>query len=53
MCGTEGGQDKKPIPTFSNCFGAPFIVIYLLKYALTLKENVKKYKSEVWLVNTE
>lgn len=50
--GTEIGLGKKPIPTFSACFGAPFMVHHPYKYAEMLKERVEKHKTKVWLVNT-
>ncbi len=51
VAGTEMGV-KEPQATFSACFGAAFLVWHPAKYATILAENMKKYGSKAWLVNT-
>lgn len=51
VAGTERGI-KDPVPTFSTCFGAPFMVHYPWVYARMLVERVQRHGSRVWLVNT-
>jgi phosphoenolpyruvate carboxykinase (ATP) len=42
----------EPIPSFSPCFGGPFLVWHPTKYAELLAERIKKHDANVWLVNT-
>lgn len=49
--GTEEGV-KEPSPTFSTCFGAPFMPRHPGEYARLLAEKVKESGAKVWLVNT-
>ena len=51
VAGTEMGVSE-PEATFSACFGAAFLVWHPTKYAEILAENMKKYGSKAWLVNT-
>ncbi|MBQ7110113.1 MAG: phosphoenolpyruvate carboxykinase (ATP) [Thermoguttaceae bacterium] len=51
VAGTEVGVTE-PQPTFSACFGEAFLVWHPMKYAELLAENMNKYGSKVWLVNT-
>lgn len=51
VAGTEMGITE-PIPSFSACFGAPFLPLHPFKYADMLKEKMAKYQTKVWLVNT-
>ncbi|MCA8982784.1 MAG: phosphoenolpyruvate carboxykinase (ATP) [Planctomycetaceae bacterium] len=51
VAGTEMGVDE-PEATFSPCFGGPFLVWHPAKYADLLAEKIRKYKANVWLVNT-
>lgn len=51
LAGTERGV-KDPEPTFSECFAKPFLPLNPINYAKKLYENVKKYNSKVYLVNT-
>jgi phosphoenolpyruvate carboxykinase (ATP) len=51
VAGTEVGV-KEPSPTFSACFGGPFMVWHPSKYAELLAERLKKHNANVWLVNT-
>ncbi|HEX4423226.1 MAG TPA: phosphoenolpyruvate carboxykinase (ATP) [Kofleriaceae bacterium] len=51
VAGTEVGV-KDPEPTFSPCFGGPFLVWHPTKYAEMLAERLKKHNAQTWLVNT-
>ncbi|MDD3587468.1 MAG: phosphoenolpyruvate carboxykinase (ATP) [Thermoguttaceae bacterium] len=51
VAGTEVGV-VEPEATFSACFGAAFLVWHPAKYAQLLAQNMKKYGSRAWLVNT-
>ena len=51
VAGTEVGV-KEPSPTFSACFGGPFMVWHPTKYAELLAEKLKKTGAQTWLVNT-
>ncbi|KAJ7287398.1 phosphoenolpyruvate carboxykinase-domain-containing protein [Mycena rebaudengoi] len=49
--GTEDGV-LEPIPTFSTCYSAPFIVLHPGRYAEMLAERMSKHKVDCWLINT-
>ncbi len=49
--GTEDGVDK-PEPTFSACFGAPFMPLHPFEYAKLLGEMMTEHRANVWLINT-
>lgn len=51
LAGTERGITE-PKPTFSECFGAPFIPRNPIIYAEMLGKKIEKYKTKVFLVNT-
>ena len=51
LAGTERGVSE-PQPTFSACFGAPFLPRPPAVYARLLGERLKKHGSRVFLVNT-
>lgn len=51
VAGTEAGVTE-PKPTFSACFGAPFLPLHPGKYAKMLGEKMQKHHVNVWLVNT-
>jgi phosphoenolpyruvate carboxykinase (ATP) len=51
VAGTEVGV-KDPEPTFSPCFGGPFLVWHPTKYAEMLADKLKKHSAQTWLVNT-
>jgi phosphoenolpyruvate carboxykinase (ATP) len=50
--GTEMGVGKQPVPTFSTCFGAPFMVHHPSVYAKMLAERMKQHNCKCWLLNT-
>jgi phosphoenolpyruvate carboxykinase (ATP) len=51
LAGTEIGV-QEPQPTFSACFGAPFLPQPPAVYAHMLGEKLDQHGSTVWLVNT-
>ncbi|HEU4469863.1 MAG TPA: phosphoenolpyruvate carboxykinase (ATP) [Flavisolibacter sp.] len=51
VAGTEAGVTE-PKPTFSACFGAPFLPLHPGKYADMLGKKMEKHKVNVWLINT-
>ncbi len=51
VAGTEAGV-VAPIPSFSACFGAPFMPLHPAKYAEMLSKKMKNAGVNVWLVNT-
>ena len=51
VAGTEAGIDE-PLPSFSACFGAPFMPLHPTKYAEMLSKKMKETGVNVWLVNT-
>ncbi len=52
VAGTEKGLGKEPQPTFSTCFGAPFMPRHPSEYGNLLKELIAEHKVDCWLVNT-
>jgi phosphoenolpyruvate carboxykinase (ATP) len=51
VAGTELGVTE-PKPTFSACFGAPFLPLHPGEYAKMLGEKMERHDVKVWLVNT-
>jgi len=51
VAGTERGVTE-PEPTFSTCFGAPFMPRHPEVYGNLLREKIAKYGATCWLVNT-
>jgi phosphoenolpyruvate carboxykinase (ATP) len=51
VAGTEAGVTE-PKPTFSACFGAPFLPLHPGKYAEMLGKKMEKNNVNVWLINT-
>ncbi len=51
VAGTEAGVNE-PQPSFSACFGAPFMPLHPTKYAEMLSKKMKEAGVNVWLVNT-
>jgi phosphoenolpyruvate carboxykinase (ATP) len=51
VAGTEAGVTE-PKPTFSACFGAPFLPLHPTQYAEMLGKKMKEHQVNVWMVNT-
>ena len=51
IAGTERGI-VEPVPHFSTCFGATFLMLDPIIYANELARKMKIHKTEAWLVNT-
>ncbi len=51
IAGTEEGIIE-PKPTFSACFGAPFLPLHPGVYAEMLGQKMQEHKVNVWLINT-
>ncbi|TMM32333.1 phosphoenolpyruvate carboxykinase (ATP) [Polaribacter aestuariivivens] len=51
VAGTEAGI-VEPTPSFSACFGAPFMPLHPTKYAEMLSKKMKDAGVNVWLINT-
>jgi len=51
VAGTEAGVTE-PIPSFSACFGAPFMPLHPTKYAEMLSTKMTEAGVNVWLINT-
>ncbi|KAG8864605.1 Protein kinase C-like 1 [Tulasnella sp. 330] len=49
--GTEDGV-LEPIPTFSTCYSAPFIVLHPSRYATMLADRMRTSNVDCWLINT-
>jgi phosphoenolpyruvate carboxykinase (ATP) len=51
IAGTERGI-VEPVPHFSTCFGATFLMLDPIIYANELARKMKIHKTQAWLVNT-
>jgi phosphoenolpyruvate carboxykinase (ATP) len=51
VAGTECGI-KEPVPSFSACFGAAFLMLDPIIYARELTRKMKAHNADAWLVNT-
>jgi phosphoenolpyruvate carboxykinase (ATP) len=51
VAGTETGITE-PKPTFSACFGAPFLPLHPGRYAELLGAKIRQHNVKVWMVNT-
>lgn len=51
VAGTEAGVTE-PVPSFSACFGAPFMPLHPTRYAEMLSAKMKEAGVNVWLINT-
>ena len=51
VAGTEAGVTE-PKPTFSACFGAPFLPLHPGEYAAMLGRKMQENKVNVWMINT-
>ena len=52
VAGTEKGLGKEPQPTFSTCFGAPFMPRHPAEYGNLLRDLIAEHRADCWLVNT-
>ncbi|WP_117879971.1 phosphoenolpyruvate carboxykinase (ATP) [Aureibaculum luteum] len=51
VAGTEAGVTE-PVPSFSACFGAPFMPLHPTVYAEMLSKKMEDAGVNVWLINT-
>ena len=51
VAGTEAGV-REPSPTFSTCFGAPFMPRDPIVYQRMLAERIARHDTTCWLINT-
>ena len=51
VAGTEAGVTE-PLPSFSACFGAPFMPLHPTRYAEMLSKKMQDAGVNVWLINT-
>ena len=51
VAGTEAGINE-PVPSFSACFGAPFMPMHPTVYAEMLSRKMRESGTNVWLINT-
>ena len=52
VAGTEKGMGSEPKPTFSTCFGAPFMPRHPSVYGNLLRDLIAEHGVDCWLVNT-
>lgn len=52
VAGTERGLGNKPEPTFSACFGAPFLAWHPGKYVELMRAYLRRHQPLVVLMNT-
>lgn len=52
VAGTEKGMGSEPKPTFSTCFGAPFMPRHPSVYGNLLRQLIAEHDVDCWLVNT-
>ena len=52
VAGTEKGMGSEPKPTFSTCFGAPFMPRHPSVYGNLLRKLIAEHDVDCWLVNT-
>lgn len=50
--GVVAGATPEPVPTFSPCFGGPFLVLHPTHYGKQLAEKMQLHNANCWLVNT-
>lgn len=51
VAGTEAGINE-PVPSFSACFGEPFMPLHPVVYAEMLSRKMQEANVKVWLINT-
>ncbi len=52
LAGTESNTGREPTPTFSTCFGAPFLPLPPTTYAEMLAKRLREHRASCWLINT-
>lgn len=52
LAGTETNLGRNPVPTFSACFGAPFLPLPPQTYAEMLARKMREHKVQCYLLNT-
>jgi phosphoenolpyruvate carboxykinase (ATP) len=52
VAGTEKGMGPQPEPTFSTCFGAPFMPRHPSVYGNLLRDLIDLHDCDCWLANT-
>jgi phosphoenolpyruvate carboxykinase (ATP) len=52
VAGTERGLGSKPEPTFSACFGAPFLPFHPARYVELMRDYLARHRPLVVLMNT-
>jgi len=52
LAGTESNMGKDPTPTFSTCFGAPFLPLPPQVYAEMLAQKMRKHSVPAYLLNS-
>jgi phosphoenolpyruvate carboxykinase (ATP) len=52
VAGTEKGMSAEPQPTFSTCFGAPFMPRHPSVYGNLLRRLIAEHEVDCWLLNT-
>ncbi len=52
VAGTESGASADPQPTFSTCFGAPFLPLRPQVYAEMLAKKMQEHGTRCYLLNT-
>ena len=51
VAGTEKGVTE-PVPTFSPCYGGPFLPLHPRRYAEMLGQRIDQHQVAVWFINT-
>jgi phosphoenolpyruvate carboxykinase (ATP) len=51
VAGTEKGVTE-PVPTFSPCYGGPFLPLHPRRYAEMLGQRIEQHQVAVWFINT-
>ncbi len=52
LAGTEANMGKDPTPTFSTCFGAPFLPLQPHIYAEMLAKKMREHNAHAYLLNS-
>ncbi len=52
VAGTEAGASREPSPTFSTCFGSPFLPLTPQTYAHMLADKMKQHNARCYLINS-